>query len=412
MLVTSPREAALNIVRRLHDHGHVALFAGGCVRDMLLGRTPADYDVATDAEPDRIVGLFRRTRQVGEQFGVMLVKQGQWWIEVARFRKDLDYTDGRHPTSVVFSSPEEDALRRDFTINGMFFDPTRDEVIDYVGGRDDLARCLVRAIGQPEQRFEEDSLRMLRAVRFAAWLSFAIDPPTKAAIAHHAADITRVSTERIREELEKMLADANRARAVTLAADCGLLDPLWPDADWSADRTRHAVDTLTHLPAGASSTLGLAGLLGSYPAEQVNRICRDLTCSNRQRTTTVWLVGHQEALIAPERLSRADLKQLMAEPAFADLLALFKARLLATERALEPYETIRDRAEAIPADAIAPPPLLTGEDLIAMGFTPGPEFGPTLDAVYRAQLNEEVVQKEQACALARRLLVNRTEDNG
>ena len=412
MPVTSPREAALNIVRRLHDRGHVALFAGGCVRDMLLGRTPADYDVATDAEPDRIVGLFRRTRKVGEQFGVILVKQGRWWIEVARFRKDLDYTDGRHPTSVVFSSPQEDAQRRDFTINGMFFDPMRDEVIDYVGGRDDLARCLVRAIGQPEQRFGEDSLRMLRAVRFAAWLSFAIDPLTQAAIAHHAADITRVSTERIREELEKMLADANRARAVTLAADCGLLDSLWPDADWSPDRTRHAVDTLTHLPAEASSTLGLAGLLGSYPAEQVNRICRDLACSNRQRTTTVWLVDHQESLTTPEHLSRADLKQLMAKPAFADLLALFKARLVATERALEPYETIRDRADAIPADAVAPPPLLTGEDLIAMGCTPGPEFGPTLDAVYCAQLNEEIVQKEQACALARRLLVNRVEENG
>ncbi len=404
MGVFSSRLAALMIGQGRLLTGHTALWAGGCVRDMLLGRKPTDYDVATDAEPDRVVSLFSRTRCVGEQFGVVLVKQGRRWTEVATFRTDLDYADGRHPTDVVFTTAEQDARRRDFTVNGMFHDPVADKTVDYVGGREDLERRVVRAIGDPVERFAEDSLRMLRAVRFAAKLDFTIHPATGAAIAEHAPDITRVSAERIREELEKMLTHRGRARAVADAATCGLMDHLWPDPQWSTERTAAAVGMLERLPKRVGFPCALAALLGRYPAGEVDRICRDLTCSNDERVTTVWLVEHREALNEPDKVSLADLKLLMQCPAFGDLLHLFNARLAAEGRDLEPYETMRHRAAAIPADEIAPAPLVTGDDLIAMGYAPGPAFGRVLEAAYRKQLDGEIADRDAARALARQLL--------
>jgi poly(A) polymerase len=400
----SPKEAALRIIRRLVEHDHTALLAGGCVRDMLLGHEPTDYDVATDAPPERVIELFRRTRRVGEQFGVVLVKQGRGWTEVATFRTDLGYQDGRHPTGVVFSTPQEDAKRRDFTINGMFYDPLTETTIDYVEGQEDLRRGIIRAIGNPTDRFAEDSLRMLRAVRFAARLSFTIEPVTQAAIVAHAADVGRVSAERIREELEKMLTHPTRANAVARAGTCTLLDHLWPDAAWSAERTVDACDILGRLPDDVSFPTALAGLLEGYSTDQVNRICRDLTCSNDQRKTVTWLTDNQSALVDPHRLTLADLKLLMQHPAFDDLLNLFRVRLITRLKGLSAYRKIRHRADAIPADAVAPPPLLTGDDLIAMGYEPSPAFGPVLNTVYRAQLDEEITERDPARDLARRLL--------
>ena len=225
--------AAVATVRALANAGHQALLAGGCVRDLLLGQVPQDYDVATDARPERVVALFRATRQVGAQFGVVLVKKHHRWIEVATFRSDGPYLDGRRPVQVTLSDARHDALRRDFTVNGMFLDPLSLRVIDYVGGQPDLAACLIRAIGEPAARFDEDYLRLLRAVRFAARLGFSIEPATLASIREHAPTLASVAAERVREELEKMFAHPTRCQAWDLLGECGLRPFLWPRAGWT-----------------------------------------------------------------------------------------------------------------------------------------------------------------------------------
>ena len=398
---SNPKYAAVEIVRRLRDAGHVALLAGGCVRDMLLNRSPDDYDVATDAVPERVVELFGRTRQVGAQFGVVLVRQGGVWTEVATFRSDLSYQDGRHPVGVTFSGPEEDAQRRDFTINGMFYDPIADEVIDYVSGQDDLRAGLIRTIGPAEQRFAEDHLRLIRAVRFASRFQFAVAPETDQAIRRHAADLGRVSAERIREELEKILGDRHRAGAVRQLGDLGLLGHLWPEADWTSERVDLSARLLDPLPARCHFGLAMACLLIHWPGEQVNRICRDLACSNELRKRVVWLVEHRDTLLDADALGLADLKLLMAQPEFDDLLTLTRAWLEVTDQSLGPYDRIVERVRAIPPDEVAPAPFIDGEDLIGLGLCPGPIFKRVLDHVYRAQLEGTVANKYEAMALAR-----------
>src|SRR5687768_5426761 len=231
----STREDALAVVRRLRDAGHVAYFAGGCVRDMLLGLEPKDYDVATDAPPDRVREIFKSTQAVGAAFGVILVRQRNSVIEVATFRTDLKYTDGRRPEGVVFTTAEEDAKRRDFTINGMFFDPIEEKVIDYVGGQEDLQNKLLRAIGEPNHRFEEDHLRLLRAVRFAARFGLTIEPVTTQAMARHAQHLVRISPERIAEELRFMLTAPTRVRALEMISEFGFDDVIFRFAKQPAD---------------------------------------------------------------------------------------------------------------------------------------------------------------------------------
>jgi len=390
------RDAAVAIVRRLHAHGHVAYFAGGCVRDMLLGREPKDYDIATDAQPAEIVRLFRRTRKVGARFGVVLVREGPYWIEVATFRTDLSYSDGRHPDAVCFSTPEEDARRRDFTINGMFFDPIEEKVIDFVGGREDLEARRLRAIGEPRHRFSEDHLRVLRAVRFAAAYGCRIEPATWEAVREMAPTIRDVSAERIREEMEKSFDGPHRGESLRLMDEAGLLPYLWEGATWSADHVRTARAVLSHLPPDAGFGPVLAVLLLDRPVKEVHRICRALTCSNRTREHVAWLVEHKDALAEPARLTLADLKLLMQSPWFPDLLAQFAAMCKAEGRSLDAYEAVRARAAAIPAEEIRPPPLVGGEDLKAMGLREGPVFKAILDRIYYAQLNNELSSREAA----------------
>ncbi len=407
----SPREAATAVVRRLRDHGHVAYWAGGCVRDMLLDTEPSDYDVATDAPPERIIELFRKTRKVGAAFGVVMVRQGRHWIETATFRTDFDYADGRRPSRVQFTTAEQDAARRDFTINGMFYDPIDQRVIDHVAGQEDLRAGLIRAIGDPPQRFAEDHLRMLRAVRFARRLDFTIEPVTAQAIRDHASRITRISPERVREELEKMLTRPSRGAALREAGELGLLDHLWPGADWNPPRLDLAVRVLGALPERADFTLSMASMLHDRDPAEVRRIGQALRCSNELIDDATWLVRHPDEIEQVEILSLPAFKKLMAHPRFGDLLDLHAA--IGHARGLRPDANVlaRQRADTIPRKEVAPPPFVTGDDLIAAGLTPGPRFKTILEILYDEQLDNRLTTREQAIEKMHEIVSEPPPDN-
>lgn len=398
-------EAALQIIKSLRAEGHTALLAGGCVRDRLLSRTPKDYDVVTNATPDRVRTLFPRSRQVGAKFGVMLVRRYGHEIEVATFRADGPYSDGRHPDAITFGTEVEDARRRDFTINGLFFDPVDERVIDHIDGRADLEAGIIRTIGDPARRFAEDHLRMLRAVRFAARLGFQIHPDTHAAIRRLARRLASISAERVWMELAMLLTDPARARGWSLLVETGLrehLTPSWPrdDKDDEVARARLAALPPHHIHESLAMS---AALCGRAPKEAAG-VCRSLRLSNQAGGTVVWLIRSLRALHAEDSLELADLKLLMAEPAWADLLELLRADLAAVGCSPEVYERVRRRADAVAAENVAPPPLLTGDDLCNMGMSPGPRLGETLRAIRRAQLNEQISTRDDAAALARELL--------
>lgn len=387
---------AVRIVQRLREAGHQALLAGGCVRDLLRGQPPEDYDVATDATPQRVCDLFEATRKVGAQFGVVLVRSAGRWIEVATFRSDGPYLDGRHPAEVTFGDARQDAQRRDFTVNGMFLDPLGPTVIDYVGGQADLAARLIRCIGEPAARFEEDHLRLLRAVRFAARLGFQIEPHTFQAMRTYAARLARVASERVREELERMLSHAARARAVELMADARLLEHLWPDASWPPAALATACARLARLPPAAPFELSLAVLLADRGKAEVVQICRALTCSNEQRETIVWLVEHQTDLDEPAAPSLAALKRLMANPAFPLLRELAALRHAEHADGAARSRALSERVAAIPAEQVAPPPLVTGEDLLERGLPQGPAYKRILEELYVRQLDLEFTTRPAA----------------
>lgn len=400
-------EGAVEIVRTLVAAGHQALLAGGCVRDLLLGQVPQDYDVATDAPPQRIAALFRPTRAVGAQFGVVLVRKRRRWIEVATFRADGPYLDGRRPVTITLSDARHDALRRDFTVNGMFLDPLTLRVVDYVGGQADLAARVIRAIGEPAARFGEDYLRLLRAVRFAARLDFTIEPATRAAIRQHAAGLERVAPERVREELEKMLGHPSRARAWAELADCGLLPYLWPGAGWTPDQVQAAAARLARLPPDAPFPLALALLLADRGPAELERVGRALTLSNDQSDTLAWLVAHQADLDEPQRPSLAELKRLIAGRAFASLRAWAELRYDERPDAAACRAALAARLAAIDPRAVTPPPLVTGDDLKARGLPPGPVYRELLDALYTRQLDEELGTREAALRALDALLAER-----
>jgi tRNA nucleotidyltransferase/poly(A) polymerase len=400
-------EAAVAIVRKLVAAGHTALLAGGCVRDVLLGHPPQDYDVATSARPEHIVRLFRATRLVGAQFGVVLVRKSRRWVEVATFRWDGPYLDGRRPSKVVFSDAREDARRRDFTVNGMFFDPLAGQVIDYVGGQTDLKAGVIRAIGEPAARFEEDHLRLLRAVRFAARLDFPIEPRTFTALREHAAQLVGVAAERVRDELERMLSNANRSRAFDLLDQTGLLPFLWPGEAWSAEQVKAGRKLVPRLPSEARFELAFAALVLDRPDAEIHEIARALTFSNDEREDVVWLVAHQTDLDDPATVPLAKLKRLMACRAFADLRQLALARWAGEPAAAAWPEALQARLAAIPAQAVQPPPLVTGDDLTARGIPPGPVYKEVLDALYTRQLGEELLSREPALAALDELLRRR-----
>ncbi len=400
-------EAAVAIVRKLVGAGHKALLAGGCVRDLLLGHPPHDYDVATDARPEQILQLFRRTRQVGAQFGVVLIYKFRRWVEVATFRWDGPYLDGRRPSKVVFSDAREDARRRDFTVNGMFFDPLAGQVIDYVAGQPDLQARLIRAIGDPAARFEEDHLRLLRAVRFAARLDFAIEPQTFAAVRTHVAQLAHVAAERVRDELERMLAHPNRLQAFRLMLETGLLAYLWPGAAWSATQIRAAGTLLGLLPESADFELAFAAMVADRPITEIHEIARSLTFSNDQREDVAWLVEHQADLDDPVAIPLAKLKRLMAYRAFGGLRDLALARWVGRPDTVSRRAALEARLAAIPPAEIQPPPLVTGDDLAARGVPPGPVYKDILEALYTRQLNDELLSRATALAAMDELLRQR-----
>lgn len=375
------------------------------MRDELLGRTPKDYDVATSATPDEVLAIFPRARTVGAQFGVVLARRFGHTIEVATFRTDGMYLDGRRPAEVHFGSAMDDAQRRDFTINGLFQNPETGEIIDHVGGQADLSAGRVRTIGDPDARFGEDHLRLLRAVRFAATLDFEIESCTFEAIRRSASKLSRISPERIWMELERILTCPKRARGWRLLMDVGLrpyLCPAWP-AD--ADRDARSLRVLQHLPGDVPGPeLPLAAVLSDESAEAIEAVADGLRLSNRLRAGVVWLAKSLPVAQRAAELELADLKGLMNAPHWRDLPVLLRAKLEAERASIESYETLKARSATIGPEAIAPPPLVTGEDLQRLGYAPSAAFGRVLAQIYRDQLNEALTEKEPALRKAKKLM--------
>jgi poly(A) polymerase len=426
----SHREDALAIVARLREGGHVAYFAGGCVRDLLLGKTPKDYDVATDAPPPRVRQLFASTQSVGAAFGVILVRHRRSVVEVATFRSDGRYLDGRRPSQVSFTTAEHDAQRRDFTINGLFLDPLDDRVIDFVGGQKDLADRVIRAIGNADDRFEEDHLRMLRAIRFASRLGFVIEPVTAQAIVRHGPQLARISPERIAEELRMMLTQPTRSSAYRLLEELGLRASFFrfhasaksPTGKRTSAAVFDAVDFDGTIPFGLS--LAAAGLdqqlWTSSPAADpraflerpsaqrlVQSLRQSLKISNEESDDVLGALEGLSPLLRDDRPRIATLKRFLARPT-ADLSrTLLRALGKTVLRSARISELEHQLAELEQTD-FAPLPLITGDDLTASGLSPGPLFKKILDAVYDAQLEQLVQTRDEAMELAR----NRAGEKG
>lgn len=436
------RDFALDVLRRLQRAGFAALWAGGCVRDELLGLTPADYDVATNARPEDLRPLFRHRNEIGAHFGVVQVigprgDDGEWLtVEVAAFRSDGTYTDGRRPDAVVFSSPEEDAKRRDFTVNGMFFDPVKGELIDYVGGRADLDARFLRAIGDPAARFTEDKLRILRAVRMATRFDLAIDPSTLDAARRMAPEIRAVSAERIAEELRKLLSHPNRARGVSLLREFELIPPVLPELEPTfalpqgppsaptGTLWEHTLRVVELLPRGASFPLALAALLHDVGKPAVwartpekhtfhghehvgrgmaERIADRLKLSTAEKTRVGWLVEKHMYLADAPTMRASRLKPILVHPGIAELLDLHRADALASGKGLEHVEFCERVLRETPPEELNPPPAVTGDDLIVLGMKPGREFKRLLDAVREAQLEGRVRSKDEGLSLVAEL---------
>jgi poly(A) polymerase len=427
MASTDPkRDFAVEVVQTLTKAGFRALWAGGCVRDLLLGKAPDDYDVATDARPEQVQDVFgpKRTRAIGASFGVILVhgphRKGAGDVEVATFRTEGPYLDGRRPEHVAYATAEEDAHRRDFTINGMFFDPLADQVLDYVGGREDIERKVVRAIGDAHARFREDKLRMLRAVRIAARFEFTLDRETADAIRSMAPELLVVSQERIAMELKKMLVHHRRARAVALADELNLLTIIFPELapvvatsgqPVAGDRWQVTLRTLEMLE-GPRFELALATLLREVAFDRapletgalVESICRRLRLSNDETEDVAWLVSHRSGLQGASSWPKNRLKRLLARPLIHELLALEGAHSAAATTSRADVDFCDRYLRTTPKEEIDPPPLITGDDLVALGLEPGAKFKELLEAVRDAQLNGEIKTRDEALALIRRLL--------
>jgi poly(A) polymerase len=449
--MSNVKQHAAEIVRTLRERGHQAYFAGGCVRDLLLGREPADFDVATDATPQQVMQIFPQTYAVGEQFGVVLVplestvatcdpaphaERSNATVEVATFRSDVGYSDGRHPDEVRFTKdPREDVQRRDFTINGMMLDPATNEVLDFVGGRDDLKTGIVRAIGDPERRFTEDKLRMLRAVRFAARFDYQIDPSTMTAIQRLAPMIHQVSCERVRDELTKMLTEGRACRAFELLDTTGLLREVLPEIAAmkgveqppqyhpEGDVFVHTLLLLDKLPAGSSKTLAWGALLHDVGKPATFRVAPDrirfdghvdvgvkmaaeilhrLRFSNDDTDQILALVDNHMRFGQVQRMSQSTLKKFLRLPAFDEHLELHRIDCLSSHGQLDAYEYSREQLRSMPPEAIRPTPLITGRDLIDAGYKPGPRFTEILGAVEDAQLEGRLVSRAAAMDYVRR----------
>ena len=428
------REKAIAIVRRLAEAGHEAYFAGGSVRDMLLGKAPEDYDIATAALPEEIQKIFPRTVRVGAEFGVILVLDDGDSFEVATFRHDGPYLDGRRPSSVRFAGLEEDVRRRDFTINGMMYDPLADRLIDLAGGKDDLARRLIRAIGAPRARFSEDRLRMIRAARFAASLGFDIEEHTLAAIRAEAPNIALVSWERIGEEITRILTEGGARRGFEILDATGLLSVVLPeiaqmkgveqtpDYHPEGDVFAHTMLALSHL-AGPTETLAYGALLHDVGkpaaagrkegrvtfyghtekgAETAIEILKRLKRSRAVWERVAYLVKNHLRHTQAPKMRLGTLKRFLAEEGIEELLELTRIDALASNGDLAYYDFCRRKMAELKPEEIHPEPVITGKDLIAMGYPPGPLFHEILERVREAQLEGEIRGKDEALDLVRR----------
>ena len=424
--------AARSVVEKLRAKGFQALYAGGCVRDTLLGIEPHDYDVATSARPEEVEALFPRTVPVGAQFGVILVLEQSQEIQVATFRGDGSYRDGRHPESVIYTDAEGDARRRDFTVNGLFYDPVTSEVLDFVGGREDLNAGILRAIGTPSERFSEDKLRLLRAVRFATTLGFTIDPETWKALLKRAPEIHAVSAERIREELCKILLSPNRVRGFDLLDESGLLREILPEMEAlkgcdqppefhpEGDVFVHTRLMLTLLKPDASLPLVLSVLfhdLGKPATRVVDETGRIRFNGHEGVSSEISLrIMHRlrfpneviDAVIPAVRLHMsfkdvpnmrvATLKRMMARPTFEEELELHRVDCLASHGMLDNHATLIAKREEFGRAPLIPEPLVTGHDLIGLGWKPGKRFAEILQAVQTRQLEGSLNSREEALA--------------
>ena len=429
-------KTAREICARLREHGHIAYFAGGCVRDMVRGLTPKDFDVATDAPPEVVQRIFPHTYAVGAKFGVVVVVEDGTNFEVATFRSDDAYIDGRRPSAVHFASPEEDARRRDFTINGMFFDPTKNQVIDFVGGRADLETNLIRAIGDPAQRFTEDRLRMLRAVRFATVLDYRIDKQTWEALVANAAAILEISAERIRDELVRIFLSPKRVRGWDLLDESGLMRAILPEIESmkgckqpeqfhpEGDVFEHTRLMLQLLPANVSVPLVFSVILHDVAkpvtsqvdatgrirfnehdrigAAMTEQIMERLRFSRVEIDATVEMVRQHMVFKDVPKMRVAKLKRFMARPTFDEELELHRVDCESSHRILGNYEFLRRKREEFANEPIIPPPLVRGDDLIALGLKPGPKFGEILEAVETRQLEGALRDRDEALAWVKR----------
>jgi poly(A) polymerase len=427
----SPMEkTAREVAQRLRARGHIAYFAGGCVRDMVRALPAKDFDIATDATPDIVQKIFPHTYAVGAHFGVVVVVENEFNFEVATFRSDGAYLDHRHPADVRFSSPEEDAKRRDFTINGMFFDPEKNEVIDFVGGRTDLDTRLIRAIGDPAARFAEDRLRMLRAVRFATVLDYKIDNPTWDALLASGASINEISAERIREELLRIFLSPNRVRGWDLLDQSGLLRTILPELDAmkgclqpeqfhpEGDVFIHTRLMLELLPKEVSAPLVLSVLFHDVAkpvtatvdetgrirfnehdrigAAMTEAIMERLRFSRAEIDAVVEMVRQHMVFKDVPNMRVAKLKRFMARPTFEEELELHRVDCASSHGMMDNYEFLLQKREEFANEPIIPPPLIRGDDLIALGMKPGPKFGEILEAVETRQLEGALKDRQQA----------------
>ncbi len=434
---------AVRIVRALRAQGHSAYLVGGCVRDLLLNREPADFDVATSATPQQVMQLFPQTYAVGAQFGVVLIpalrdidgERANFATEIATFRSDGAYSDGRHPDEVRFSSDARlDVQRRDFTINGLLLDPDTSEILDYVSGRADLERGVVRTIGEAHQRFAEDKLRMLRAVRFAARFGYTIDQHTFSAIRELAPQIHQVSHERVRDEILKMLTEGHARHAFELLDETNLLEQVLPEIKKmqgvaqppqyhpEGDVWVHTLLLLEGLPAGCSKTLALGALLhdvGKPPtfrvapdrirfdqhaevgARMTEEICRRFRLSNEETEQVMSLVANHMRFGSIAQMKESTLKRFFRLPRFEEHMELHRLDCSSSHRDLSLYEFAKEKFQSMPQEQIRPQPLITGNDLIAAGYKPGPMFKELLIAVEDAQLEGRINTKEKAMELVR-----------
>jgi len=427
----SSKAAAVEIIGKLQEEGHIAYLAGGCVRDMLRGEIPKDYDIATSALPEQITSIFSKTREVGVHFGVVIVIKDNQAFDVATFRNDGSYKDGRHPEDVTFSTPEEDTARRDFTINGIFFDPISQKHIDFVDGRSDIEKKVVRAIGDPDLRFQEDHLRLLRAVRFAARFNYEIEEKTWKSIKLNASEISKISKERVRDELTKILLNENRVLGFDLLVDSGLMVHIIPEIlqlrgceqppqfHPEGDVFVHTRLMLSLLKDNPSIELVLSVLLhdigkpATYSfdeaagrirfnghdklgAEMSNQILRGLKFSNSIIEDVVQMVANHMTFKDVQKMRQSKLKRFMSRSTFSDEKELHRVDCLGSWGGLDNYDFLNEKMIEFANEPIIPAPLLTGKDLIEFGWAPGPNLGETLNSVQDLQLEGTLNSKEEA----------------